>query len=88
MFSKDYDPEAPPFEGLKGTSLEIRSMKPGILAVCDVEIFAGVKDDSAAQAVKKCEDAQAQCDKVSSLEEKFNCQEYFGKPKTPEFCLA
>jgi hypothetical protein len=36
VFAKDFDPDAPPFEGIEGDFLEIKTSSPGILAICDV----------------------------------------------------
>ena len=36
MFAKDYDPNAPPFEGISGDKLIIKSQEAGIMSICDV----------------------------------------------------
>ena len=36
VFAKDYDPDAPPFEGIQGDKLIIKSLEAGIMSICDV----------------------------------------------------
>ena len=36
VFAKDYDPNAPPFEGISGDKLIIKSQEAGIMSICDV----------------------------------------------------
>lgn len=58
------------------------------MSVCDIQIFAGKQDNSAAEGIKKCNDTRVECDLImNNKEDKANCQAYFGEPLTPQYCL-
>ena len=73
VFAKDYDPNAIPFSGIEGSKLTIKSRSLGIMAICDVQIFAGKQDNSAAEGIKSCNDTRESCSNIANKEDRANC---------------
>lgn len=37
--------------------------------------------------IKKCNTTRESCSSIGNLEDRANCQEYFGEPLTPQYCI-